>query len=346
MEIDKNKPIVVTGATGYLASWIVKYLLDDGYSVHCCVRSPDDEAKIAHLQDLTQDKSKIRFFKTDLLEEGSYQEAIEGCELIIHTASPFFYDLKKDPQKELIEPALNGTRNILESANKSSSIKRVVLTSSIASIFGDCVDAAQKDNFTFNENDWNTTSSLTHAPYSFSKLQAEKEAWKMVAEQDQWDLVVINPSWIIGPAIKKDAQYESKKIFKQFCDGTMMLGCPDINLAIVDVRDVARAHINAGFDSSMSGRNIVSAENCNLLDIGKTLRKKVGGLLFPRLHLPKPALWLFAPLANFTREYVSKNVGHQLKIDNSKSLETGLIKYRSYEETITDYYYHLYPKRK
>lgn len=342
MELDKSRPVLVTGATGYLASWIVKHLLDDGHTVHCAVRSPENESKIAHLKSLTKDQEKIKFFKSDLLEEGSYTQAMQGCELVIHTASPFFYDLKKDPQTQLVDQAVNGTRNVLNSVNKVESVKRVVLTSSIASIFGDTIEGKDKVDPTFSEADWNETSSLTHAPYSYSKVMAEKEAWAMADEQQRWKLVVINPSWIIGPAINPDASYESKKIFKQFCDGTMALGCPNINLAIVDVRDAARAHINAGFNLHANGRYIISAWNCNLLDIGKVLRKEVGGLVFPRFHLPKVILKAFAPLAGFTREYVTKNVGHKVYFDNSRSLNAEIAFYRSPIDTIVDYYKQLY----
>ncbi|AYF43850.1 diaminohydroxyphosphoribosylaminopyrimidine deaminase [Halobacteriovorax sp. BALOs_7] len=344
MHIDKDKPILVTGATGYLASWIVKYLLEDGFTVHCAVRDPQNELKTSHLRSLTKDSSKIKFFKSDLMIENSYEEAMKGCEVVIHTASPFFYDLKKDPQKTLVEPALKGTRNILNTVNKIESVKRVVLTSSIASIFGDTIEASTRKDPTFTEADWNDTSSLDHAPYSYSKVMAEKEAWDIEEKQNRWRLVVINPSWIIGPAVNPKASYESKKIFKQFCDGTMALGCPDINLAVVDVRDVAKAHINAATNFHIDGRNIISAANCNLLDIGRILRNEVGGLLFPRFHLPKFLLWLIAPFVDFTREYVKKNVGHQIYFDNSKSLKLDLVNYRPINETIKEYYYQLYRK--
>lgn len=122
----------------------------------------------------------------------------------------------------------------------------------------------------------------------------------------------------------------------------MALGCPDINLAIVDVRDVARAHINAGLREEAHGRNIISSWNCNLLDIGKILREEIGGMLFPRFHAPKAFLWLIAPLLDFTRDYVSSNVGHKAYFDNSKSLQTQLVDYRSHRETIVDYYNQLY----
>ena len=102
------------------------------------------------------------------------------CELVIHNASPFKMWKIKDPQNELINPALEGTRNVLSTANKTQSVKRVVHTSSIVAIYGDAVDIGNAPNKIFTENEWNTTSSLTQQPYSYSKTIAEKEAWKIV----------------------------------------------------------------------------------------------------------------------------------------------------------------------
>ena len=138
-EINKSKPVMVTGANGYVASWVVKRLLDDGMTVHAAVRNPNNKEKMAHLiKAADESKGTIKFFATDLLQPGSYKEAMEGCELIYHTASPFKTDVK-DPQKELIEPAVNGTENVLNSAKEVSSVKRVIVTSSCAAIYTDCL---------------------------------------------------------------------------------------------------------------------------------------------------------------------------------------------------------------
>ena len=101
--IDKSKPVMVTGATGFVAGWLVKKLLEEGITVHAAVRNPNKTEKLKYLNAIA-DKSKgsIKYFKSDLLQEGSYAEAMEGCELVYHTASPFVIDVN-DPQKELIE---------------------------------------------------------------------------------------------------------------------------------------------------------------------------------------------------------------------------------------------------
>ena len=113
--IDPQAPILVTGATGYVAGRLVEKLLREGHTVHAAVRDPENREKLRYLDGLAESlPGSIRYFKTDLLEPGSYAEAMEGCELVFHTASPFTIDVT-DPVKELIEPARLGTRNVLES---------------------------------------------------------------------------------------------------------------------------------------------------------------------------------------------------------------------------------------
>ena len=172
--VDTSKPVMVTGATGYVAGWIVKGLLEAGATVHAPVRNPDSADKIKHLTDTAaQSPGKIRFFKADLLAEGSYAEAMAGCGVVFHTASPFTVDVK-DPQKELIDPAVKGTANVLEQANKTPSVERVVLTSSCAAIYGDNTDCAAAPGGRLDESVWNTSSSIDHNAYSYSKTLAER----------------------------------------------------------------------------------------------------------------------------------------------------------------------------
>lgn len=338
--IDRSKPVLVTGATGYVAGWLVKKLLDEGLTVHAAIRNPGNAAKTAPLRALANKApGEIKFFKSDLLKKGSYAEAMAGCELVFHTASPFSSSVD-DPQKELIEPALDGTRNILEQANQTPSVKRVVLTSSCAAIYTDAIDTEQAPNGMITEAIWNTKASLDYQPYSYSKTLAEQEAWKMVEAQDRWELVVVNPSLVMGPPIDpKSTTSESMNLLTQLGDGTMKAGAPDIGVGVVDVRDLAIAHFQAGFTPEAEGRHIICGHNTSFLELGKILHEEFGDdYPIPNSKLPKWLLMIVGPFVNkaFSRRFIRNNVNHSWKADNSKSKRALGMSYRPLKETMVD----------
>ena len=321
-QIDQNKPLLVTGATGYVAGWLVKRLLEEGLTVHAAVRNPDKKEKLQHLIALAEDlPGSIKFFKSDLLQEGSYAEAMQGCEVVFHTASPFIVDVK-DPQKELIDPAVKGTSNVLKQANQTPSVKRIVVTSSCAAIYTDAIDCQKAPNGVLNEMIWNTSSSLAYQPYSYSKTLAEKKAWEMAEEQSQWDLVTINPCLIMGPPLNpRTTTSESFNILKQLGDGTLKMGAPRLGMGLVDVRDVAEAHFRAGFNPKAQGRYITSGHNTDLLEMGLSLLPRYGNKYpLPKRALPKWLLMIVGPMANksLTRTFIRNNVNIAWKGDNSK----------------------------
>lgn len=338
--IDKTKPVLVTGATGYVAGWIIKQLLEEGITVHAAVRNPNDKSKLNHLDKMTSASSgSIRYFKADLLTIDSYAEAMKDCELVFHTASPFITSVK-DPQKDLIDPAVLGTQNVLDCANKTPSIKRIVLTSSCAAIYTDAIDCKKAPNGCLTEEVWNTTSSLNYQPYSYSKTLAEKKAWEIAGKQSKWDLVTINPSFVMGPMLNaKGTTSESFNILKQIGDGTMKAGVPKMGIGLVDVRDVANAHILAGYTPAAQGRYITSAHNTNFLEMALALQPKFGAQ-FPiaKKALPKWLLMIIGPIANklFTRQFIRNNVDIEWKADNSKIKKDLKIKFLPLQKSMED----------
>ena len=337
--VDKLKPVMITGATGYVAGWIVKRLLDEGLTVHAPVRNPDNLQSLKYLNDIAlKSKGKIRYFKADLLSEGSYDEAMKDCELVFHTASPFINSVK-DPHKDLIDPALSGTRNVLASVNRTPSVKRVVLTSSCAAIIGDSSDCLSYPKGIATEAQWNLTSTIDHQPYSYSKTVAERAAWEISKKQSRWDLVVLNPSLVIGPGIKPRSTSESFKLIRQIGDGTFKMGVPRFYIGVVDVRDLAEAHFNAGFLTQSNGRHIISAAETSFLDLSLMLQKKYTNQYpFPKRLIPKFIVWLMAPTVGLKRKMISRNVGYHWLVDHSKSLKELNMKYRPVEESITDFF--------
>ena len=336
---DTAHPVLVTGATGYVAGWLIKRLLEEGFAVHAAVRDPSNQAKIAHLEKMAAElPGTIAFFKADLLDEGSYDAAMQGCAVVFHTASPFTSKFT-DAQRDLVDPAVNGTRNVLGSASRTPGVTRVVLTSSCASIYGDAADVASAHGGVLTESDWNTTSRLDHQAYSFSKVEAERAAWEISVRQEQWKLVVINPSLVVGPGTADKQTSESFALIQQFGDGTLKTGVPPLEIGLVDVRDVAEAHIRAGFIEGAQGRNIVSEQTYSFYEIGQILRQEFGDKYpFPTRILPKWLVWLVGPLMNkdLTREMIAKNMGYSWRADHDKSVRELGMEFHSAGKALTE----------
>ncbi|PIQ25945.1 diaminohydroxyphosphoribosylaminopyrimidine deaminase [bacterium (Candidatus Blackallbacteria) CG17_big_fil_post_rev_8_21_14_2_50_48_46] len=330
-------PVLVTGGSGYLASWIIAQLLEAGATVHTTVRNPAQTDKYQHLLDLAgQHPGTLKVFAADLLSPGSFAEAMQGCETVMHTASPFVTSGIGDPQKELVEPALLGTRSVLETVNQQEQVQRVVLTSSVVSIYGDATDLRQTAFGRFTEEDWNQTSSLKHQPYSLSKTLAEKEAWKMHKAQNRWQLSVINPGFILGPSLTNRKDSTSIDFMLKMANGTYLTGVPHLVFGLVDVRDVARAHLQAALLGS-NGRHILVNESLDLWQIAQILKQKFGRKYpFPLMPAPKWLVKLIGPAQGLTREFVNKNVGFPLPFDNRRSKKDLQIVYRPTAETLVD----------
>ena len=339
MTINKNKPILVTGGGGYIASWIIKYLLEDGCTVHTTIRKIEDKKKYNHLESIAESfPGKLLFFEADLLKPDSFEKSMEGCEVVIHTASPFIVTKIKDPEIDLIKPAKEGTANVLKSANAVQSVKRVVLTSSCASIYGDNIDIKSINKDSYTEEFWNTTSNSNHNPYSYSKTLAEKEAWEIAGKQNRWDLIVINPAFVMGPALSKRIDSTSVQTMQQLCNGTFFLGVPELWFGITDVRDVAKAHILASFNENAKGRHIICSDSMPMLQMAEILRDHFRNkFLLPSSTLPYFLIWIFGPLMGFTHSYIEKNIGHSIKFDNSYTIKDLGLKFTDVKTTLIDH---------
>ncbi|GET34427.1 NAD-dependent epimerase [Prolixibacter bellariivorans] len=339
VQIDSAKPILVTGGSGYVASWIVKQLLDAGYNVRTTVRNKSNTAKYEHLLDIAKEsKGKLEVFEADLMKEGTFLEAMKGCELLFHTASPFKIAGFKSAQKELVDPALQGTRNVLLSANITPSLKRIVLTASVATIYGDAIESQNTPNGTFTDRDWNETSSLSHQPYSYSKTVAEKEAWKMEREQDQWELVTVHPGFVLGPSLTPRTDSTSIDFMISFLNGKYKTGVPDFTFGFVDVRDVAKVHVAAGMTPSAKGRYIAVSESKTALEVAQILREKYNGNYpIPTKVVPRPLLYIVGPMMGFKWKFLKRNLGYPIKFDNSPSINHLGIQYIPLKQTIEDH---------
>lgn len=343
MDTQFEKPVLVTGASGYLAGWIIRRLLEEGVSVHGTVRSYKKPEKYAWLTDMAAKlPGELKLFEANLLENGSFAEAMEGCGVVMHTASPYVVQGVKDGMKELVEPALQGTRNVLDSVNQTPSVETVVLTSSVVAMYGDSKDVMERGGV-LNESMWNESSSVDHQPYPYSKTVAEREAWKYRKESTgegpnagKWNLKVINPGFILGPPLQDRPGGTSVDFIKQIADGSLKTGAPELHFAMVAVREVAEAHLNAASAQVTEGRYLLSAGDMGMLQIAETLKAAFPAYSYPTRNVPKWLIWLIAPTLGLTRKYISRNVGYTFQADNSRSKEELEIRYRSLKETLTD----------
>ncbi|CAL1358117.1 unnamed protein product [Linum trigynum] len=267
--------VAVTGASGFIASWLVKLLLHHGYTVKASVRDPFDEKKTAHLLGLDGAKERLQLFKAELLEEGSFDSAIEGCSGVFHTASPVSFSAA-DPQAEIIDPAVKGTLNVLKSCAKSPSVKRVIVTSSTASIFytGKLVNKdSVADETWFSDPEHCKDLKIW---YQLSKTLAEIAAWDF-AKENGVDMVTIHPGLVIGPFLQPSLCF-SVEVILNLINGNN--SSPLSHFLVVDVRDVAEAHLKAFETPSASGRYCLVESSVPLSQVLEILHK-----LYPTLPL-------------------------------------------------------------
>ncbi|GMI78929.1 hypothetical protein like AT5G19440 [Hibiscus trionum] len=275
---EAEKVVCVTGASGYIASWLVNLLLQRGYTVNATVRDPNDRKKTEHLLALDGAKERLHLFKAELLEEGSFDSAVEGCIGVFHTASPCYFSAK-DPQVELVEPAVKGTLNVLRSCAKVPSIRRVVITSSIAAA---SVTGKPLTHDVIVNEAWFSDPALCEKLkewYPLSKTLAEKVAWKF-SEENGIDMVSINPDMVLGPLLQPTLNTSVEHIMELIDAGTGTF--PSATCRWVDVRDVADAHILAFENPSACGRYCVAGKPAHSSEILKILRE-----LYPDLKLPE-----------------------------------------------------------
>ncbi|EOY32712.1 Cinnamyl alcohol dehydrogenase, 82967-79323, putative isoform 3 [Theobroma cacao] len=268
MSIGVGKTVCVTGASGYIASCLVKLLLLRGYTVKASVRDPNDPRKTQHLLALEGAEGRLKLFKATLLEEDSYDAVVEGCEGVFHTASPFYHDVT-DPQAELLDPAVKGTLNVLNSCAKTSSVKRVVLTSSMAAVAYNGKPRTPDvvvDETWFTDPDYCKGLKLW---YVVSKTMAEDAAWKFAKEKGI-DMVAINPAMVIGPLLQPTLNTSAAAVLSLIKGAETF---PNATFGWVNVKDVANAHIQAFEIPSASGRYCLVERVAHYSEIVKVLQE-------------------------------------------------------------------------
>ena len=328
-----DRPVVVTGASGFIGSHIVRELLEHGYRVRAAVRSPDRVRSDGHLTALAG-SARLDLVAADLNETGSYDLAMDGADYLIHTASPYAVSVS-DPQRELVDPAVLGTKSVLASAAAAGSVRRIIVTSSFAAL-------TDQPEGRYDETMWNTTSSLRRNPYHYSKTLAERAAWDFAVDHSGIRLISINPALVIGPSLVASLN-ESNRVLAGYTT-SQYPGIMSLRYGLVDVRDLATAHRLAMETESATGRYLCTAGVWSMREIVEFVRSS--DLKLARL----PSLPLDNPIGNLliiaassfqprgARSYLRTHIGGEYEIDTTRIRSELGITFRSIEEAIVDTY--------
>uniref|UniRef100_A0ACD6AGU0 Uncharacterized protein n=1 Tax=Avena sativa TaxID=4498 RepID=A0ACD6AGU0_AVESA len=277
MEAAARKSVCVTGAGGFIASWLVKLLLSKGhYAVRGTVRNPGDD-KNAHLKALEGAGERLQLVRADLLDYDSVASAVASCEGVFHVASPVPYGRSTNPEEEIIAPAVTGTLNVLKACYEAK-VKRVVVVSSVSAVYNNTnwpkgkvldEDCWSDEDVCRKNKDW----------YDLSKTLAEREAFAYAAKTGL-DIVTVCPALVIGPLLQSTVNTSSKVLLTYFKGELETVENKYRNL--VDVRDVADAILLAYENPEASGRYICSSPPIKVSDLISILKT-----LYPMYPYPK-----------------------------------------------------------
>ncbi|KAK6263937.1 hypothetical protein SCA6_019371 [Theobroma cacao] len=247
-----KEAVCVTGANGFIGSWLVRTLLEDGYTrIHASIYPGSDASHLFSLPGATSPNVRLEVYEADILDYTSVLKAVEGCQGVFHVASPCSLEDPKDPHRELVMPAVQGTLNVLEAA-RTAKVRRVVLTSSISAIVPN-PNWDPETKGSFDESSWTDVEYCKSRQkwYPVSKTLAEKAAWEY-AEKHGMDVVAINPATCLGPLLQPSLN-ASSAVLQQLLQGSQ-----DTQehhwLGAVHVRDVAKAQILLFNAPAASGR--------------------------------------------------------------------------------------------
>jgi len=265
--------VLLTGASGYIGKHITLQLLNQGYVVRASVRSLSKSSEVIaavspHLLDSSNLASRLSFIELDLEKDAGWDVALNGVDVLMHTASPFPLISPKD-ENELIRPAVEGTLRALGAA-KSAGVKRVILTSSVASIYG---RELPEGVTAYDEPMWTDVNHpIGNGAYTKSKTLAEKAAWEFIGnDAAEITLTTINPVLVIGAPLDRNFGSSISLVERVLKGKDPML--PDLKFALVDVRDVAQMHVEAIANDSTKGQRILaSAGTKSFIEIAKLLK--------------------------------------------------------------------------
>jgi len=314
--LNKNKTVLVTGGSGFIAVHCILKLLQQGYTVRTTLRSLKRENEVKEMLKNGGIASfdNLSFFEANLTEDKNWNETIQGCDYVLHVASPT-PAVNYKHENEMINPAKDGVLRILKAA-KNANVKRVVLTSAYGA-----VGMGNKNRTTpYTEKDWSNLNANLHA-YQKSKTIAEQAAWEFIKTQGGIpELSTVNPVAVMGPILGTDYSH-SNQIVRRMLEGEIK-ACPKVYSCYVDVRDVADLHLLAMTSPKANGERFLatSGEQLSMLDVAKILKRNLGddAQKVPTREVPNLVIKI-ASIFNPSLQMIATLLGKYAQASNEKA---------------------------
>lgn len=325
------KTVLVTGGSGYLGGWCLVELLRQGYEVRTTVRDLAREPEVrSRVASQVEADGRLTVLAADLSADDGWEDAVRGCDYVMHVASPFPPVQPQDPD-ELIVPAREGTLRVLRAALDAGA-ERVVVTSSVAAVGG----STSHSPVPLDEESWTDADNPKLTPYTRSKTIAERAAWDLVCERgEEGRLAVVNPGAILGPLLSDDRSF-SLELIERLLKG--MPGTPRLGYSVVDVRDVADLQLRAMTAPEAGGERFIAVnEFWWMSEVAATLRDRLGpdAAKVPKRRVPDLAVRAMAVFDPSIRSIVGQ-LGRRVEMSSEKARSLLGWSPRPVEETVVD----------
>ena len=327
--------MTVTGASGFIGSHVVANLLARGRKVRATVRDAGDPIRVDHLKGLEiAEGGRLEIVEMDLFDESSVHAAIAGCTDLIHTAAAVRISAK-DPQRQIVDPSVVGTQNVISAIDAAGTVERFVHTCSTAVIR----PMKWKDGQTLTTEPWAADATLEDNPYGLAKVLAERivREWHSDGGDGKPRMVTIHPSVVFGPSMSKIHLRGSLSFLDALVKRKVPLLIP-IQINIVDVRDVAEAHVRGLTMGENAGRYLTVSGDMQFSEISRVLREGYPSLKTPRFTVPYLVALLAGPLFDkrITRTWARQHLRRKLFWDATPAERELGMTWKGARESILD----------
>ena len=325
--------VLVTGASGYIGSHIVANLLSKGKVVRATVRDASDPERIDHLRNMeVAEGGSLEIIEMNLLDSESVHRAVYGCKEVIHTAAVVVLKSKK-PQEKIVDPSVVGTQNVLDAIDSSETVECLVHTSSTAAIR----PQRWEDGQTLTTDTWAEDADIENNPYGLAKFSAERlvRNWHS-SNKDGPRMVTINPCVVLGPPLSKRHLRGSPSFIMMLLKREIPFVIP-MHISIVDVRDVAEAHVRALSRGDSGGRYLVVSGQMWWKEVAMAIKKGNPTMKIPTKQIPyflSLVVSIFHPRVSLS--WARMHLGKRLYWDASPAEKDLGMEWRSPEESLLD----------